>query len=233
MNGGDIAATAPNGQAAAPRVLGSFCDLRELQVLMRARAEELQISRETIDELAGFASGYASKMLAPMPLKKMGELSIRLLIGALAVKLIVVDDPERRARMAERYTPRNPKYAAHAGVVNVIFSKHHLRTIGKRGGANSRRYMTREEATRLAMKAGRNSRKRVSSKRARELAQAAGHLGAAARWGDIKSAVRNPGPDVNGHGPGRPPKGTPSGASRCGEIMHGPRPALASPRRGE
>jgi hypothetical protein len=208
MEGGDIAGNgAANGAATAPRVLGEFTTIAELQSLLRARAEQLQISREQLDDLAGLAKGYASKLLAPSPVKKIGLVTMPALLGALGLKLVLVDDPEQRARIAERFTPRNPAYAAHAGTVTVIFSRRHMRQIQKRGGRNSRKYMTREEASWLASKAGKNSRKNVSSKRARELAQAAGRLGAAARWGEIKRAVRDPRSDGNGRGPSRPPKG--------------------------
>jgi hypothetical protein len=176
--------------SAAPRVLGAFSDLRELQVLMRARADELQISREQIDEIAGFTPGYASKVLAPRPIKKMGELSIRLLLGALAIDLIAVDNAKQRERVVSRRTERHSALDRHAGAVTFIFSQRHMRKIQKRGGENSRKYMTREQASRLASKAGRQSHKNLSPQRARKLAQARGRAGAAARWGDIKRAVK-------------------------------------------
>jgi hypothetical protein len=209
--GGASGSGAPggNGAAVAPRMLAAFTTVAELQLLLRARAEELQISRGDLDLLAGLTPGYASKVLAPSRIKALGPISLPALLGALGLKLCLMEDAEQRARMSLRFTPRNPNYANHTGVVNVILSKRHMRIIGKRGGANSRLYMTREEASRLAMKAGRNSRKRVSAAERTRLARKAGIAGALARWRDIKAAVR---PNGNGRGPIRPPNG--NGAAR-------------------
>jgi hypothetical protein len=154
---------------AAPRVLGEFQTFEQLQPLLRARAEELQLSREQIDEIAGFCQGFANKLLAPRPTKKLGTVSLPLMIGALAVRLVVVEDAEQRAKIAARGLRRVQNLARHANSVHTfIHSARHMRRVRKLGGQNSRKYLPPAERTRLARKA------------------------AFARWRDIKKAVREP-----------------------------------------
>jgi hypothetical protein len=74
----------------------------------RERAKELQISREGIDDIAGWADGYASKLLAGAAAKKrkiIGPLSLELMLGTLGLKLILVEDPEATARTLARRDP--------------------------------------------------------------------------------------------------------------------------------
>jgi hypothetical protein len=68
---------------------------------LRARIAELGISFETVDQVAGWADGYASKVLAPEPSlghkskRAMGPMSFDAMLGTLAIKLAVLPDPEQ------------------------------------------------------------------------------------------------------------------------------------------
>ena len=64
----------------------------DLQKALRARAEELDISRATLDQLSGLDAGYCGKLLAPNPKRNIGFVSIGLLLGALGLKLLEVED---------------------------------------------------------------------------------------------------------------------------------------------
>jgi len=203
MHAGDI--------TTAPRVLGSIATIAELQTLMRARVEQLQMSPEALDYVAGLSSGHSAKLFAPRPKKHIGGQTLPILLDALALKLVVMDDPERRAQLSQKYTPRAAALANHAGTVSFSFSRRHMKKIQTKGGKNSRKYMTKSEASLLASRAGRQSHKNLSPMRARKLAQARGRAGAAVRWGNIKAAVHDP--NSNGHGPGRPPKNGGAGAT--------------------
>jgi len=48
---------------------------------MRARADELGVSRELISELAGLPSGYAGKVIGPGQVKRVGMTSLGALVG--------------------------------------------------------------------------------------------------------------------------------------------------------
>jgi hypothetical protein len=89
-----------------PRVISTP---EELVDLIRRRRDELGITHETIDHLTGWASGYASKLLSPEPLKGLGEKSLALVLDALALgiaRLEFVEDPELAARMRPRWVKR-------------------------------------------------------------------------------------------------------------------------------
>jgi hypothetical protein len=83
-------------------------DYRGLLEAFRERAKELEISREGIDEIAGWADGYAGKLLGGAAAKRrkiIGPLSLELLLAALGLKLILVEDPEATARTLARRDP--------------------------------------------------------------------------------------------------------------------------------
>jgi hypothetical protein len=68
---------------------------------LRARIAELGINYATVDTIAGWTEGYASKLLAPEPTpgsktkRAMGPMAFDAALGALAVKLQVVSDTEQ------------------------------------------------------------------------------------------------------------------------------------------
>ncbi len=132
---------------------------------MRARAVEIGISREVLDEISGLPDGYSSKLLAPRPIKHMGDLAMGEALPVLGMKLVAIEDLEalKRTLAHSKYKKRNTSWDKHNVAVSYQLSRRFLRRIGRKGGKNSRKYMTRERATELARKAGK--------------------AGAAARWG--------------------------------------------------
>lgn len=91
---------------AVPRLITSVDDLLDL---LRRRRDELDLTHDTIDHIAGWASGYASKTLSPEPLKGLGEKSLGLLLDVLALgiaRVEIVEDPEKVVRMRRRWTRR-------------------------------------------------------------------------------------------------------------------------------
>jgi hypothetical protein len=76
----------------------------------RERAKELELSREGIDEITGWADGYAGKLLGSEAAKRrkiIGPLSLELMLGALGLKLILIEDPVATARTLARRDPVN------------------------------------------------------------------------------------------------------------------------------
>jgi hypothetical protein len=78
----------------------------ELLAAHRARRDELGLTHLTIDEIAGWASGYASKLLAPEPIRNLGWLSLGALHGTLGTMLLMVEDPEQIRRVESRWIRR-------------------------------------------------------------------------------------------------------------------------------
>src|SRR5437899_2919751 len=66
----------------APKTIATACSYPELLDGLRARAASLKISREMVDQIAGLTAEHASKLLAPVPLRRLGLTSLGLILGA-------------------------------------------------------------------------------------------------------------------------------------------------------
>ncbi len=80
------------------RQLGEASDYAGLIAAFRARADELQVSRLAIDEVAGFCSGYCAKILSPRRTRGITAMTLGPLLQTLGLKLVVVEDPEALAK---------------------------------------------------------------------------------------------------------------------------------------
>lgn len=89
----------------------TIADEADLVAALRARAEELNVSRAEIDRVAGLPSGYAGKMLCIPPIKYAGPQSFWNVCGALGLAVQLVVDPEATARFAGRMDQRDSKNA--------------------------------------------------------------------------------------------------------------------------
>jgi hypothetical protein len=134
--------------------LGVVRSDQDLHQALRDRANQLNIARETIDDIAGLTRGHSSKLLAPQQIKRFGPLSRWLLLQALGLKLVLVEDTEALAQIKSRMVKRNANNARHAGTVSFLFSRRHMRAIQRRGGENSRKYLPKYKVRALARKAG-------------------------------------------------------------------------------
>jgi hypothetical protein len=89
-------------------VLAEVTDPASLHHALRQRAEMLQISRETLDAVAGVPSGYCGKLLSLSPQKSLGAVSMPAVLGALGVRLVLLTDPTAApllARLPKRERP--------------------------------------------------------------------------------------------------------------------------------
>jgi hypothetical protein len=131
-----------------------FVTLEDLRLALRARAEALNISRETLDAAAGLAAGHASKILAPRPIKRIGGRTLPLLLGALGLRLVLIEDPEALGRIASRLEPRQvrtPIRAVKAGRGRTrLVSLRHLRKIAPEGGRARMAKMTPRQRSKHA-----------------------------------------------------------------------------------
>jgi hypothetical protein len=81
----------------------------DLLALLRDRREELDLSLEVLAEIAGLPARYPNKLLSLKPTRNLGPLSMSVILGALALKIVrveIVVDEEAAAKMAGRWTPR-------------------------------------------------------------------------------------------------------------------------------
>jgi hypothetical protein len=81
-------------------------DYDDLHRICRARVEKLDVSRLTVDDAAGFTSGHAAKILAEKPARRLGPVTMGLMLRALGIKLVAVEDAEALARIKPKLTKR-------------------------------------------------------------------------------------------------------------------------------
>ncbi len=80
--------------------------MSDLLAALRARRDELQLTHEVIDDVAGWPSGYCGKLLAPNPIKNLGWQSLGLALDTLAIELLVVENTEQRKLVERRWKKR-------------------------------------------------------------------------------------------------------------------------------
>jgi hypothetical protein len=73
---------------------------------IRARQDELNLSCETIDDLAGLPARYTAKLLSPTPVRGISHMSLTAILGALGIGLVVVEDPGGQQKVKDRWQPR-------------------------------------------------------------------------------------------------------------------------------
>ena len=84
------------GGETTPKVLAECRSYDELVAALRARIGELNVTCESVDELAGLPTRYVSKLLAPTrrPIRQFGRASLGPLLQCLGVKLVLALDDE-------------------------------------------------------------------------------------------------------------------------------------------
>ena len=78
------------------RTIAICRDYALLHAVLRARANQLALSRETLDEVAGLPAGYTGKLLGAAKVRRFGPISLGPLLGALGLVLVVREDPESK-----------------------------------------------------------------------------------------------------------------------------------------
>lgn len=146
----------------------------ELIAAFRSRRDELQITHETIDAISLLPDGYASKLLAPVPIKNIGPKALEGLLDALGLVLVAVPNPNVGNRVTSKWVKR--KRRVKTAPLSIPLSienevpKHlqitpdlhrqlrdseHMRTIGKRGGKRRLKTMGKRARQRAASHAAR------------------------------------------------------------------------------
>jgi hypothetical protein len=149
------------------QIVGEVWSYEDLHRIMRERANELKLSRESIDAIAGLQPGYAAKLLSPRPIEKLGALSKSLVLPVLGIKVVVMVDEQKARDLQGRIngsTMRESHMRSQA-VHKIVHTHRRLRQWGRKGGTNSRAKMSRKRASEL------------------------GRLAALARWGKRTKAV--------------------------------------------
>jgi hypothetical protein len=117
----------------------------ELIKALRKRADELKITRETIDAVSGIQAGYAGKLLAPVPIRMLGRVSLGPVLQCLGLTLIVAEDTTALDRIRTRLTKRRraPRMLATS---NAGRKKHRKRWRFPKGSDHARLMRARQIA---------------------------------------------------------------------------------------
>ena len=118
------------------RVLGVFNSYTEMILCLKARVEELRIAVSSPDvaRVTGLADSYVAKVLAPSMSnrRRLGLASMQPVLSVLGCKLALIEDKDALARYTSQLPLRNGSYV-HGGAITVLFSRRHMRKIGKIG----------------------------------------------------------------------------------------------------
>lgn len=147
----------------AYRILGYASDYNQLIDALRARLIELKTSMQNVDELAGLPANYTAKLLSPMPSRSLGRVSLGPSLGAMGVKLAVIEDPDA-GKITERLAPAKPG-GRQSNAVLIRLSQRFLQKIGRKGGLNSRKNLTLRRRRILARRAGLASARAMARRR--------------------------------------------------------------------
>lgn len=80
-------------------------DYDELMAALRGRVDELKITRLQLDEaLSTLPDGYASKLLAPVPIRALGRVSLGPMLQTLGLAIVIVEDLSSVRRIASQRT---------------------------------------------------------------------------------------------------------------------------------
>src|SRR6266404_1696291 len=90
----------------APPDVPMIRSMEELLAALRARRDQLQLTHERIDDIAGWAQGYCGKLMANPPVKNLGFMSLGTALGALGVGLVMIENVEQRKLVEKRWIPR-------------------------------------------------------------------------------------------------------------------------------
>jgi hypothetical protein len=89
--------------------------MEDLLAALRARRDELELTHERLDDISGLPSGYFGKLLAPVPIKNLGWMSLGLALDSLGVALVLTENPDQVRLVSRRWVKRErPRNAAPA-----------------------------------------------------------------------------------------------------------------------
>jgi hypothetical protein len=88
-------------------------DYSQFHAACRARAEQLQVSRLTFDEVSGTAAGFWGKFLGPRQIRRVGFVSLGPVLAALGLKIVLVEDKEAFEKVKSRLVKRRENLVRH------------------------------------------------------------------------------------------------------------------------
>lgn len=141
-----------------PRCLAVVEDYDGLHTAIRAWVDEQQVTREAIDAVSGLQSGYSGKLLAPVPSKTFGRISLGLMLGALGLDLWVMVNTQKLAAVQGRLSKRKrvvvPGSKPLSTEASNNLSPEYFRKMGALGGQYRSAMMTKIRRRQIASSGG-------------------------------------------------------------------------------
>ena len=153
--------------------LAECVDYDGLRKAINAVRELRNISFEQLDDLSGLPDRYSAKLFGPRPLRRIGMKSLGDLLGALGIKLHLVEDLEALAKVEKRFVARDASHVAsvmRGGTTHIVLSKRHMSQIQAKGRRSRWGKMTDLQKTkwgkRLAKSRWREMKRRAKQRKA-------------------------------------------------------------------
>jgi hypothetical protein len=119
-------------------VFGEATDHESLVAALYACKEARGISDRVLDEVAGLSPGHVSKTLGPGRERGLSQVTIDALLGALAVRLILVEDEAQAAIVKNRWETRDSRQLRSPARVGAAFLRRArpavMREFSRKGG---------------------------------------------------------------------------------------------------
>lgn len=151
-------------------VAGPIADESDLVAALRARLEEINVSRAEVDEECELPAGYTSKRLAVPQIKYFGRDAFWNIAEALGLAIVLVEDPAATQRHATRMKRRVKKYARFDNSHWNARTESILRDIASKRGQNANKARN--------LKLGPRRRKQIARN------------AALIRWSDVKRVAK-------------------------------------------
>jgi hypothetical protein len=90
----------------APHVVATVSDHNQLLEAIRRRIQELGLSYEVVNDLAGLQENYLTKVISNPPPKRMSPFTQFLILQALGLRIKQEEDPELIEKLRGRWTKR-------------------------------------------------------------------------------------------------------------------------------
>ncbi len=130
------------------RILSVFVDYPGMLAALRARTEELRLSREAIDQVAGLPSGYSGKILGIGQVRRLNLISLGPVLGALGIKLVMVEDAAALRDFGGRLDKRKENMVR-GSVTHMFKNRAEYREMGRKGRKSQLDKMTPKQKTAL------------------------------------------------------------------------------------
>jgi hypothetical protein len=173
-----------------PRILATLRGNDDLLATLRARAHELDISRQSVDLLADLTPGMAAKFLSDPPMRNMSTDTLFGMAAALGGVLLFAEDAQSLA-LVLRAPKRRTKRVLACGKATMLRNRHSrrvLRHMCSIGGIARAAKLDAAHRSRIASKGGRKRRQSMSPQRRQQIAKNAATI----RWQKVRAIARGP-----------------------------------------